>query len=302
MADRKRKTIQLAVLACVLLAGIGLGVGASRLGGGSAGGVDTPATATASGVTSAGDPDALTELPGLGAPIAPDQTATPEQAVAGFLTAEATGDFAGSYAYLATADHQMLGTPASWVQSHADFPVVTGFKIEGAAPEVDGVRVTTLTGYRPGLDEILGLVTARARSSWLTVQENGVWRVVFTESTDRPLYPGDAAADEVARQWAARRISCEPTSELEASLKGSPFLAGSLCQAKGELRLGGASELSQLDDTTPFVSAYGPDVFTWARTVPITSPQPLQVILAPIGADWKVIGVIRANVLENPQP
>jgi hypothetical protein len=293
MADKKRTMIQLAVLSAVLLAGVGLGTGASRLGEKE----PSPVTPSATGgMGRAGDPDALAALPELGQPLAPDQATSPEQAVTGFLTAEAKGDFAGSYRFLASADHETFSSAASWVQSHGSFPVVTGFKIEGAVPEGEGVRVTTLTGYQPGLDEILGLVTARARSDWLTVRENGVWRIVFSKSGDRPLYPGDAAAAAVARQWAERRIACEPTDDLEASLKGSPVLAKSLCKGKGDLKLGGASALSQLDDVTPFVSAYGPSVFTWARTVPIISPQPMRLVLAPVGADWKVIGVIRQGV------
>lgn len=296
MVGKKRTNLWLIVaLGAVLLAGVGLGVGASKLFGGSRpdrGG----SIATTSGVTSAGDPDALAELPQLGAPVQPDQATSPELAVTGFLTDEATGDFAGSHAFLATADHEDFPTPAFWVQSHGNFPVVTGFRVEGVAGEGDSARVTTLTGYRPGLDEILGLVTARARSTWLTVRENGVWRVAFGQSADHRLYLGDATAATAARQWAERRIACQPGGELEASLKGSPFLAQGLCQAKGELKIGGPSELSQLDDTTPFISAYGPDVMRWARAVPILSPQPMQVVLAPVGADWKVMGVIRQAV------
>ncbi len=282
---------RIVALGAILLAGVGLGVGASRL----TGRAERPTLDTATnGATSAGDPDALAELPQLGAPILPDQATSPELAVSGFLTAEANGDFAGSYAFLATADHETFPDPAFWVQSHGNFPVVTGFRVEDVASEGGTAQVSTLTGYRPGLDEILGLVTARARSTWSTVQENGVWRVVFSTSTDERLYPGDAAAAAaVARQWAERRIACQPSGELEASLKGSPFLARDLCQADGELQLGGPSQLSQLDDTTPFISAYGPEVMRWARTVPILSPQPMQVVLAPVGADWKVMGVVR---------
>lgn len=291
MAEKTHANLwRIVALGAVLLAGVGLGVGASRL----TGSAERPVLDTAaSGVTSAGDPDALAELPQLGAPVLPSQATTPELAVSGFLTAEANGDFAGSYAFLATADHETFPDPAFWVQSHGNFPVVTGFRVEEVASDGDTAQVRTLTGYRPDLNEILGLVTARARSAWLTVQENGVWRVVFSKSTDDRLYPGDADAATVARQWAERRIACEPGGELEASLKGSPFLARDLCQADGELKLGAPSELSQLDDTTPFISAYGPDVMRWARAVPIISPQPMQVVLAPVGADWKVMGVIR---------
>jgi hypothetical protein len=297
MPEMKRRTIRLAVLSAVLLVGVGVGMGASRLSVGehATPGVSTPTPAAdvARGAVSAGDPDALATLPQLGQPITADQATSPEQAVSGFLTAEARGDFPGSYAFLATSEHAKFETPAFWVQAHGHFPVVTGFRVEGSTPEGQGVRVTTLTGYQPNLDEILGLTTARARSGWLTAQEGGVWRVVFSARTNKPLYPGDAEATEVAQRWAAQRIACEPTDQLEAALKGAPFLAESLCHAKGELRLGNVAPLSQLDYVTPFISAYGPDVLTWARAVPITSPQQMQVVLAPVGADWKIMGVIR---------
>jgi len=43
------------------------------------------------------------------------------------------------------------------------------------------------------------------------------------------------------------------------------------------------------------VAAYGDDVFTWARVVPVTAPVTFDLVLAPIGDRWSVIGAVQAS-------
>lgn len=304
MPDQRFKTRlkngQLAMLAVVLVVGLGVGAIATRLlgsGGGSGGsGGSSSGGQTASGGVDRPDPDALAELGRPGQPVPPDQANDAQKAVTGFLAAEAAQDFEASFAFLSSADRQKYADKASWIQEHGKFPQVTAFRIDGSTPEGQDVRVTTLTGFQPGLDEVLGLTSARARSTWMTVRENGVWRIDLGRSSTQPLYPSDAPAREVARQWAQRRAACKSTEGLEVRLKGIPTLAERLCGARGEVRLGQVSKLFDTDDTRSLVSAYGPDVFAWARTVQVDSPEPMQIVLAPVGADWKVMGVIRVTV------
>lgn len=74
--------------------------------------------------------DALAPLPEPGPLAAPAAAGTAEQAVAGYLTAEARGDFTASYASLSAADRATFPTEAAWVAAHADLPAVTAFAVE----------------------------------------------------------------------------------------------------------------------------------------------------------------------------
>lgn len=157
--------------------------------------------------------------------------------------------------------------------------------------EVDGATVTTLTGFEPGLDQVLGLVTSRGRATWSAVDEGGVWRVALGDSTVEPLYPPDAAAADVARAWARAHAACEPTGDLEFGLLGVPALAGRLCGA-GTPEIGEVGPLTTTTPATALVSAYGPDVTGWGRVVAVLGPVPQQLVLAPIGPVWRVIGIL----------
>ncbi len=278
----------------LVVVGVGVGLGIARLT--SRAGDGQPTAAVAAAPPSAGDPDALTDLPPLGEPLAPAAATDPERAVAGYLTAEARSDFAGSYEFLSTADRETFTTPAEWTEAHADLAPITAFEIEDVAASGDRATVVTLTGFEAGLDESLGLTPARARSTWTAVDEGGLWRVLLGESTAEPLYLPDRPAADVARDWAEGRRACTSTAELEHALVGVPALGDRLCDARGELRLGPVSSLGDTDDTAALVSAYGPEVTEWARTVTLDSPEPMQIVLAPIGTDWKVIGVIRPGL------
>lgn len=280
------------IMAGVLLVvvGLGLGLGIARL--------RSPAERPPPAVTSApddGDPDALTELPPPGELLAPADATGPERAVAGYLTAEARGDFAASYEFLSTADRESFPTPAVWTEAHADFARVTGFVVQDVLPAGDRATVVTLTGFEAGLDEVLGLTPARARSTWEAVGEGGVWRVRLDRSSAEPLYPSDAAAAGVARRWAEARLRCTSAADLEHHTIGLPALAQRLCGADGDLSLGPVGPLAETDGVSALVSAYGPEVMDWGRAVAVESPEPMQIVLAPVGAEWRVIGVTRAG-------
>ena len=45
-------------------------------------------------------------------------------------------------------------------------------------------------------------------------------------------------------------------------------------------------------DAAPFLAAFGPEASTWARVVTVTEPVPLRAVVAPIGQEWLVIGVL----------
>jgi len=298
---RNRRPLQFLAVAALVGCGVALGLALARLGDGGDGATEPVTTTRVAGPGDA-DADALAPLPEPGPPVAPSAAGNAEQAVAGYLTAEARGDFAASYDFLSAADRVTYPSAAAWVGAHADLPTVTAFAVEqvGQVEQVEQTggeqaKVTTLTGYEPGLDQVLGLVPSRGRAIWTAVEEDGVWRVLLAESTVEPLYPPDDAAADAAIAWASARIACEPTGELESGLLGVPSLAAQLCGRGGAAELGDVAPLASTEPATALVSAYGPEVTEWARVVPVLSPIPQQVVLAPIGAEWRVVGVLPAR-------
>lgn len=276
-----------------LVVGLASGVGIALL---LSGGEDPgPVPVAVDGTTRDGDPEALAELPSLGDPTDPSAATDAEAALQGFLVAEATGDWMTSYGFLASSALTAYPSEALWVNAHADFPQVTGYRVDAVEPVDDGqVRITTLTGFEPTVDPVLGLVPARGRSTWTVVAEGGLWRVEATTTENRPLYPGADGAPEAARAWVDGRVACEDTASLEADLVGSPTLADQLCtdDQAGTVELGEVRSLSDGDGATGLLAEFGPEVFAWARVVPVQAATPLQVVLGPVGEVWQVVGVL----------
>lgn len=285
------------ILALTLAVGLGIGLGIAWLAGGQRDGgsqpsvqaLDVPGDAAAA--ADGGAPAAPAPAPpeeGSAPPVA--SATSPEAAVEGFLTAEALQDFEASYEYLAQVDRETTyGTAAGWVAEHADLLPVTGFEIEA----VEGGDVTTITALDSRLDPVLGLVPARARGTWTTVEEDDGWRVSYSSSTLEPLYPSDEGVEDAARTWAGAAQECTG-GEVDGpgSLLGQPALADELCGAEGELVLGAAGVLTDGPDTTVLLNAYGPEVFTWARVVPVQGPVELRLVLAPVDDAWQVFGIL----------
>jgi hypothetical protein len=272
-------------VALALVVGLVAGLGTARLLAGRtlADGPRPPAVPSAA--PSVGQAEPIVPLT-AGERLPVEAATSPRSAVEGFLAAEAAGDFAASYAFLSAADREAHPTAAAWVAAHAQLPPVTGYAVE----EVRDTAVVTLLGLRSTLDQVMGLIPARGRATWETVQEEGGWRVSHRSAALSPLYPPDDGVADAARRWAEARQSCaaQPTG----SLIGAVSLAADLCGATGDLALGPPGVLDDGTQTTPLLNAYGPEVFTWARVVPVTAPVPMQVVLGPIADEWRVVGVL----------
>jgi hypothetical protein len=268
----------------VLVVGLALGIGVARVtfAGDGGGAASTPMRRTDTAVT-------LPELAAVDVPPAGIAAPDPRSAVEGFLEAEAARDFGRSWGLLAAEDRVRYGSPAAWVAAHEAIPPVTGFLVEAAG---DDGAVAALLELRPGLDGVLGLVPARAESTWQTVNEDGGWRVAFGLSSLRPLHPSDAGAVDAALSWVQDRQACQDRpARQHGALVGVTGLADRLCDAAGVPQAAGPGRLPAAD-AARFVSAYGPDVVDWARTVDIDGAVPLRAVLAPIGDDWFVVGVL----------
>lgn len=238
------------------------------------------------------EPRELPEVDGTAAPGRPADT--PEAAVAAFLDAEAAGEYAKSYALLSATDRVQYRTPAGWVATHADvMPPVTGYDIE-AAPTGDDARstVVAVVGFEATLDQVVGLVPQRARATWVVDAEDGGWVVALDESSFEPLHPPEDEAVDAVRQWAESHRDCKPRGEHDLVL-GAPALAQRLCDESAAVAVGDVETFVEGFDTNTFLAAYGESVLDWGRVVAVTAPVPLRAVVAPIGPDWRVIGVLQ---------
>lgn len=215
---------------------------------------------------------------------------SPAAAVEGFLAAEVAGDHAASFGYLSDAVRVEYGSPAAWAADHPDvLPPVTDFSIEERG-ETSG-SVITLTRYRSSLDAVTGLVPARARTSWVTVQEEDGWAVDVSATTQQALLPADTEARAAVQRWTEELQSCAVPEREVRELRARADLAVQLCDASGDLGAGDVTPLAQAD-AAPLQTSFGADVVSWARVVPVDGPVPLRAVVAPVDDRWTVIGVL----------
>lgn len=216
----------------------------------------------------------------------------PATAVEGFLAAEVRNDFEGSYEFLSSDEWAIHGSPAGWIAAHADvLPPVTGFEIDEVTEGPDGLRVGSVVGFVPSLDEVVGLVPAQAEVAWAVVRDGESYGVSLQNSSFAPVYVGDDAAAAATQAWVASRQACENAGEWGGALLGVQAAATALCGSSGAPEVGEPSPLPELD-AAPFIVAFGEEALTWSRVVDVEAPVAMRVVLAPVGAHWRVIGVL----------
>lgn len=224
--------------------------------------------------------------PGAGAPSA-------EAALTGFLDAEVAKDFATSFGFLSSTDRVAFGSPAGWVAGHADVvPPLLDYEV-GEVSEGDGVTTiaTTMT-FEPGLDQVVGLTPGRARVAWeLLEAEDGTWGVALDTSAVEPIFPPAEEAGAAARAWVTERQACRQPANEREGLVGAAGLADALCDAAGELAVGDVTALDETATTT-VSTAFGPETAAASRVVRVTGSVELGAVLAPIGDEWVVIGIL----------
>jgi hypothetical protein len=235
-------------------------------------------------------------------PFAPEQPpapgpapGTPEAAATAFLTAEAADDPAASFAVLSPGDREHHVVLAGWEEAHAEMWDVTGFRLEGTARRGGDVTVDARVELQPALDPVLGLVPAEARLTLPLVEEDGGWRVAFSDSTYQPLYLDDEGAPDAVRSWAESRRRCGSEAEWDGGLLGADYLGDELCGAEGRIDVGPVGTIDRLPDATPYLDDFGADAADWARVVPVSGAVELDAVAAPLGERWVVIGVTPAE-------
>ena len=96
---------------------------------------------------------------------------TAMEAIDGFLSAEVSGRFDESFLLLSTTDRDTYRSAARWTQSHSTLPPITGYEITSTEQSLgaDRVQITASLTLEPALDEVVGLVPARAEATWISV-------------------------------------------------------------------------------------------------------------------------------------
>jgi hypothetical protein len=224
------------------------------------------------------------------------KTPTPLDGLRRFLDARVAGDDDGAWRVVSDRDHRQFPDAVDWEDANGVLPRVTGYTL--GRPQVAGDRaeVPGTVSYEPMLDEIAGNVPATADATWVVVRERGNWHVVLAESESRARRPAGAGAEDAARVWAVARERCTTAAQWRGELLGdADDRVDALCHAKAAVTVGRARELDDTDSAEPFLAAFGGDVFSWARVVPLTSPEHLDLVLAPIGDHWSVVGAIASS-------
>lgn len=223
----------------------------------------------------------------------------PAEALTTFLEAHQGDDFERSYVLLIDEDREQFPSLARWqAEGHVRAEVTSFGSLEQAERSETSAIFLVDLALRARLDETIGVVPARATGSFVVRRVGeGDWRIAFSESSLTPHYPSDSGAHEAVVVWADARRRCERSAEWEGGLLGvaAEEHAQRLCTTSGPLRVGEPVSLDSASGTEPVLGAFGPEASIWARVVRVSGPIDLDVITAPLGEEWVVVGVVEAS-------
>ena len=165
--------------------------------------------------------------------------------------------------------------------------------------------VGTLT-QTPKVSDIDGVIAELAKLRVQTIKEASGYRVLWSRKSIVQEYPElsvsqDGAVADAVTEWARSRQACDPTPahEFPGGLGGVVGLATKLCRSTGDSVLGAVSDLESLDEPQPIIEAFGGTALQWARVVPISSPVPMSVVVAPLGTNWIIVAVARPAITKS---
>jgi hypothetical protein len=267
------------------------------------------ATLAVSGLRGGGDPVASVQrldLPATPATTAPASKGTDEArpvvagtaraAVQRFLKATAREDFTAAYRLLDAAGRKRYPSAARWTRAQADRTVISGVRV-GAA-KATGKRVMDVTvrlTHPAAIDPFAGLVPARTVEVWRARSEGGGWRVATDPVSVRAELPSDQRAPDAVTAWVQRLVGCDRQGatqlQVGADLYGPADLAEAPCKQRGRWTVGGPRTFDEATEPQGYVAAFGPDVGSWARLVPVQGPGTrFHVVVGPLGDAWRVLG------------
>jgi hypothetical protein len=209
---------------------------------------------------------------------------SPEEAVQRYVTAEAAGDDAASFALLSDDERRRVGSLAAWADEASDRLPID--RIDHVT--LDGSTVVTEATLAARLDET-GFVPGAARIEWRPVHVEGGWLISPSATTVTPHLPDDDGARAAVQTWLDARRSGQTTGQYEGNLLGQPTLVERVSSAA--LRAGAPTHLESSPDPQVAINAFGPDASRFVRAVPVDGVGRLVVLAAPLGDAWKVVGI-----------
>jgi hypothetical protein len=217
---------------------------------------------------------------------------SPEAAVTALLDAEVRSDHDASFHLLSSAALMTYPDAESWFRRRTQLPEITGFRVTG----VEGDVVVVTAEHDPGLDAFVGLRAATDTQRWQTVPEGDGWLVDAEPEITFDL-PDDGPAADVAIDWASAAQACDESAALalqvEPALLGFASGIATLCGSTDAVVAAPVTNIRPGPSSADLVAQYGDAAFTWARAVHIdVGAVGLAVLLAPIGDDWRVVGVV----------
>jgi hypothetical protein len=274
--------------------GLAVGVGATLAVHGLRGGGDPVASVQRLDLPAAPVP---TGPAGPGAAAArPVVAGTARAAVQRFLKATARQDFTAAYRLLDRPGRRRYPSAARWTRAQADRAAITGVRVGAARPAGrHTVNVTVELTHPPAIDPFAGLVPARTVEVWRARSEGGGWRVAADPVSVRADLPSDRRAPDAVTAWVQRLVGCDRqgAAALQAGgeLYGPVDLAEAPCRLRGRWTVAGPQRFDQAAEPEPYVAAFGPEVGSWARLVPVQGPRTrFHVVVGPLGDAWRVLG------------
>jgi hypothetical protein len=245
------------------------------------------------------------DLPAATAPAAAREPATARRpvpansaraAVRRFLQAGAAGHLDVAYGLLDPAGRTRYPSLARFTRAQADRTAVTAVRV-GAERRVGDERaeVTVTLAHPPAIDPFAGLVPGRTVEVWRASRQDGRWRVAAEPASVRAELPGDDRAPEAVTAWVQRLLGCDRQGaaalQAGAELYGPADLAELPCRERGRWTVAAPQGFDAAVEPEAYVAAFGPEVGSWARLVPVQGPGArFSVVVGPLGDAWRVLG------------
>jgi hypothetical protein len=210
------------------------------------------------------------------------------------LQAESQLDRSTSYAVLSPDARLEFKVLADWTRRRTQLPTPVRFEVKAGKDERTAVATIT---YVPSLDPFKGLVTTKEIETWTGVKVAGGW-LLDGEPTVELVLPDESKAVDEAAAWARAVQACDQAAAAKLQgvsiLFGTSTQAGKLCGSTGSVQAGALGPLTIGPVANDIIAQYTSDALTWARSVVISAPVRFVVVTAPIGENWKVIGIADA--------
>lgn len=217
-------------------------------------------------------------------------------AVRRFLQAGATGHLDVAYGLLDRAGRTRFPSLARFTRAQADRAAVTAIRVGAERRVGDGrAEVTVTLAHPPAIDPFAGLVPGRTVEVWRASRRDGRWRVAAEPVSVRAELPGDDRAPEAVTAWVQRLLGCDRQGaaalQAGAELYGPADLAELPCRERGRWTVAGPQGFDAAVEPEAYVAAFGPEVGSWARLVPVQGPGTrFTVVVGPLGDAWRVLG------------